>query len=257
MYLSQVDKMRMVFDHSAKKPFCIVTKHDGTIIKHAIDLAVDKGQSVTTALVNTSSIRENRTKAYHYISADSTDLHTYGAIWTLLNSPLVESHSATHKETGDFPGMALCVRLRGLEPTIDLSYETNEVGEPFYKAEGLVPLNLLKWWNHMYHYMGIEVTKQLKPDDFANTTPWGSVLGSSEAEGMAQRIMLCLTVTNENEWKQLTWTDYCNWQKDFNNNNLKDDLNIKVLFDEVVDYCTSPATAFLFSKDWKALKTTT
>ncbi len=73
----------------------------------------------------------------------------------------------------------------------------------------------------------------------------GSVLQKSEAETIARNIMVILFRTGDT-FRPLSWEEY-------KEERLKDGQfseGEKRYFDQVIDYCDSPKTAKLFSKEW-------
>ena len=83
-----------------------------------------------------------------------------------------------------------------------------------------------------------------KPSDFTND-PMGSVLQKSEAETIAQNIMVILKRTGK-EFRELSFEEYKRERE-------KDgDFHIieKKYFEQIIGYCKSPDTAKLFSKRW-------
>jgi hypothetical protein len=85
----------------------------------------------------------------------------------------------------------------------------------------------------------------MKPSDFASYL-WDSVLKNNESETVARNIMLILARTG-NEWRSLSWNEYAEERKKDGNFSVKKNY----WFDKVIDYCASPATAKLFSPEWK------
>lgn len=83
-----------------------------------------------------------------------------------------------------------------------------------------------------------------KPSDFTNE-PHNSVLQKSEAETIAQNIMVILKRTG-NEFRELSFEEYKKEREKDGNFHIIE----KGFFEQVIGYCKSPDTAKLFSKRW-------
>lgn len=85
----------------------------------------------------------------------------------------------------------------------------------------------------------------MKPSDFAKIKPMDSVLRKSEAETVAQNIMVILKRTGD-EFRELTFDEYT-YER------LKDggysDAEVSY-FDKVIKFCKSADAARCFSKAW-------
>ena len=84
----------------------------------------------------------------------------------------------------------------------------------------------------------------MKPSNFTKY-PWNSITQKSECETIAKNIMLILKRTGD-KFRPLTFDEY-------KSERLKDGNfteSEKQYFDKVIDYCKSPDTAKLFSKEW-------
>lgn len=84
----------------------------------------------------------------------------------------------------------------------------------------------------------------MKPSNFTKY-PWSSITQNSECETIAKNIMLILKRTGD-KFRPLTFDEY-------KSERLKDGNfteSEKNYFDKVIDYCKSPDTAKLFSKEW-------
>ena len=87
--------------------------------------------------------------------------------------------------------------------------------------------------------------KDKKPSDFMKH-PFESVLKQIEPEVIARNIMVILKRTG-NEFRELTWEEY-------KEERLKDgdfSMGEEGLFNQVIEYCKSEATAAIFSKEWE------
>ena len=82
------------------------------------------------------------------------------------------------------------------------------------------------------------------PADFTKY-PWSCVFQSSEAEVIAVNIMKILKRTG-NEWRKLSWEEYKKERLQDGNFSERE----QEYFNKVIDYCQSPETAKLFSKEW-------
>ena len=85
----------------------------------------------------------------------------------------------------------------------------------------------------------------MNPSDFTEY-PWSSVKQNNESETIACNIMRILKRTGDT-FRSLSWEEY-------KEERLKDGSfteSERRYFDDVIDYCTSPETARLFSPTWK------
>mgnify|MGYP006908356553 CR=1 FL=1 len=87
-------------------------------------------------------------------------------------------------------------------------------------------------------------TKQLKPSDFLDR-PFDSVLKKLEAEIVARNIMAIMNRTGNN-WRRLSWDEYVSERKKDGNFALSE----KEYFENVIEFCTTPENAILFSRHW-------
>lgn len=90
----------------------------------------------------------------------------------------------------------------------------------------------------------------MKPSDFTEQ-PWSSVFGKSEHETIARNCMVILKKLGD-EWKKLTWEEYCEVRK--NDGASERSLHgEKKYFDDVVEYAESPEDAMAFSPTWRRI----
>ena len=93
--------------------------------------------------------------------------------------------------------------------------------------------------------------KRVNPKDFCDH-PYGSVLGESEAETVAQNIIVMLERTG-NIWRPLSWEEYITERRKDNPNIDDWELaNEKRRFYKVIKYCSSAEEAKKFSLSWKS-----
>lgn len=94
------------------------------------------------------------------------------------------------------------------------------------------------------------MSKELKPSDFMNVMPWGSVRQNAQDEALACSIMATRNFKG-NYWsgngnEELNYKDYCDYR-----NSINADKASSERFYEVAKYCKFPDTATLFSKEWE------
>ena len=88
----------------------------------------------------------------------------------------------------------------------------------------------------------------MEPSILKQAYPLGSVIRKTEAEIVAQNIILILSRTGD-KWRKLDYTEY---EKE----RLKDGNYTKAekgYFDKVIDYCLNPDAAKLFCPSWKKI----
>lgn len=85
----------------------------------------------------------------------------------------------------------------------------------------------------------------ISPSYFSDRAPFTSKFKKSENETIARNIMTILKRTGD-KFRKLSWNEY-------KTERLKDghfSESEKKYFDEVIEYCTTPEKARLFSKNW-------
>lgn len=85
-----------------------------------------------------------------------------------------------------------------------------------------------------------------KPSDFFQVHPWSCPFGTYEHEETARRIMKILADDGD-LWRPVSADEYA--KKCTKSGFLSDEQEKRFL--DVVDYCTSPETAKLFSLQWR------
>ena len=83
-----------------------------------------------------------------------------------------------------------------------------------------------------------------KPSDFTRF-PMGSALQKNECEVVAHNIMVILRRTGD-KFRELGWREYR--KERLSDGNFTE--SEEAYFNQVIDYCASPATAKLFSRSW-------
>ncbi len=90
----------------------------------------------------------------------------------------------------------------------------------------------------------------MTPADFTNM-PINSILQNYKAEEVARKIMFILKRTG-NTWRPLPWFEYLSAREQAGKTlSALEEIAERKLFDSVIDYCTSPQKARLFSHAWE------